>query len=166
MSDLIKSRFAVMDSATVGRLPLAIAGVRMALSYPLGLGAGGFLEKSEEFYYDVSNMPGSEIVLTMGTHNQFINTAVGYGVAGFLLLLMFVYMLFKYTLVLAGSNSSFYSVFGRGMFGAFVSYSVNSSFHNAGFLYGDVTIWYFIGLFFAILSMYSVEQSKDIYAAG
>lgn len=159
LSDVIFDRFTYMDESTYGRIPLAIAGLKMALMHPFGIGEGNYQFAASDMYYELSHLPGSEYMLVTSAHNQFINVLVSYGFAGLILLIIFYVLLFRELLKAGTCEDGFLNSFRTGVIGAFISYTVNSLFHNAGMFYSDVFIWYFIGLAFVCIKLFHMHDS-------
>lgn len=147
-------RLQTLDDSAMGRLPLALAGLKITQSHPFGIGMGQYSEYAETMYDEFRDYQGAAFMLQTSSHNQFINTLVAYGIPGFLLLMVLYVQLFKTLSVLMRSSDRFLNSMGLGLSGALISYTVNSFFHNAGLYYGDVYIWYFVGL---ILALHKLE---------
>ena len=147
----IRSRFIHLDESAYARLPMALAAFKIWLANPLGVGYGQFSAQAEQFFSELAGFRGAQQILHTGAHNQFLNTLVFYGLPGFLLLLI-LYKRVLQTLQSLWKNAqdSWGKGVALGLLGGFVSYLVNSLFHNAGPFISDPFHWYFIGLAVAL----------------
>jgi hypothetical protein len=154
-SEAIFERFTSLDGSAYGRLPLALAGLKLAALHPLGIGEGNYQYFASEMYYGLSHLQGAEFMLITSSHNQFINVLVSFGFPGLFLLIIFYVEMSKRLFKPAQYPSEFLNSFRVGCIGALASYTINSIFHNAGLFYGDVFVWYFVGLIFVYFKLSS-----------
>ena len=154
----VRNRFVYLDESAYARIPMTLAAIKISLSHPLGVGTGQFSAQAEQFFSELAGFRGAHQILHTGAHNQFLNTLVYYGFPGFLLLLILYKRVFQSLVYLWRTNqSSWIRGAALGLLGSFVSYLVNSLFHNAGPFIGDPFHWYFIGL---VAALYSIGRKR------
>jgi hypothetical protein len=147
---VFERRFSV-DESTLQRIPMALAGLKIGLNHPLGVGRG-HIEKYAEEFSELKQFVGGEMITS--THNQFLSTFSYYGIVGLILLLLFYRYIFKNLFYLRKNlDDDFLKGLCIGLIGSFVSYIINSLFHNAGPFVGDVFNWYIIGLVFVLIKL-------------
>lgn len=141
--------------STLSRIPLWLAGLKIFLNNPFGIGAGQYSKYGAEFLPELSHMPGAQNILTTSAHNQFLNILIYYGILGFLLLILFYYYIFKRLFYLYHNNdNTFIKGITIGLIGSFSAYIINSMFHNCGSFTADPFNWYFIGVVMFLLNDY------------
>lgn len=154
-SDIIANRFLKMDESALARIPQTIVGVKIFLSNPMGVGVGQFQTHSAAYFKEVSHLSGATEILRTSSHNQFLNTAVYYGIPGVFFLLLFYKRIFISLIHLRHSfEDPFLKGITIGLIGSFISYIINSLFHNAGPFVGDPFNWYFIGMVLVLLNLH------------
>lgn len=137
----------ISDSSAATRVPLFLTGIKVAKDNLLfGVGSGRFQEQTEDYYRDVFHMRGAPIIFSTTPHNQFINTLVYFGIPALLLLLYFYFKLIKGLFkTQKTTHDNYYRYISAGLIGSFISYIINSFFHNAGPFISDPYNWFFIG---------------------
>jgi len=154
-----------LDMSAVSRVPAQIATVKIALKRPTGIGRGpqdSKIQGEYERYYRGSlctfiNRFGANLspgVLkealispSTGSHNQFLNMLLVYGVLGFVLLVMFYVYIYQSLIQVIHCGASVYlQTIAISLLGGFSAYIVNSLFHNNGPFLSDPFNWYFIGM--------------------
>jgi len=139
--------------STLSRIPLWLAGFKIFMNNPFGVGAGEYSKYGAEFLPELSNMPGAQMILTTSSHNQFLNILIYYGFFGLLILTLFYYYIFKGLFYLYRNNKSiFFAGVILGLIGSFSAYILNSMFHNQGAFTVDPFNWYFIGMVMFLLN--------------
>ena len=137
--------FIAFDSSTMGRIPLALAGILSISERPLG--HGSHEPEAYKFYNMLSGMRGADNILTNSSHNSFINIGIGAGVIGLaagVFGYIYVYKLFRRRL---RQSNDFFPIYLNASSVAFmIGYFVQSSTHNTGMFYGDVLPWLLVGL--------------------
>lgn len=141
--------------STLSRIPLLLAGFKIFVNNPFGVGMGQYSKYGAEFLPELSHMPGAQKILTTSSHNQFLNILIYYGIFGLLLLVVFYYYIFKGMFYLyRNSDSIFIEGVTIGLIGSFSAYIINSMFHNCGPFMIDPFNWYFIGVVMFLLNNY------------
>ena len=162
-SDIIANRFLKMDESALARIPQTIVGVKIFLSNPMGIGVGQFQSYSAAYFKQVSHLSGATEILRTSSHNQFLNTAVYFGIPGLILLLLFYKRIFKSLSHLRHTQQEpFLNALAIGLIGSFISYIINSMFHNAGPFVGDPFNWYLIGMVLVLLNLNNKFKTENI----
>jgi len=151
----------ITDSSAATRIPLFLTGINVAKDNLLfGVGSGKFQEQTEDYYRDVFHMRGAPIIFSTTPHNQFINTLVYFGIPALLLLLYFYFKLIKgLFMTQKTTHDNYYRYILAGLIGSFISYIINSFFHNAGPFISDPYNWFFIG---AALVLFKLQNKGKI----
>jgi len=159
--NLRNMRMFSINTSVYSRIPLAIVGFKIFADNPLGAGMGAYAKYSTKYYNLVQDMRGAEQILNVGSsHNQFINIAVYYGVIGLILSIIFYYFIFKsLNFIKNNTNNKFNEMIAVALQFSFLSYIINSLFHNGGPFMGDVINFYFIGL---VLGFINISRKKYI----
>jgi len=152
------------DVSARSRVPMQLTAINYSLKHPLGTGsykvsksyAPSFVEKESVI---------KEQIITHTSHNQFLNVLTYYGFPGLFLLIAFYRILYKgikkqWEFINLNEKYQFEWIV-AGLAGTFISYLINSWFHNAGLFVGDVFHWYFIGMFFATGRLLIQEKNYD-----
>jgi len=150
------------DESASARLPLFVSALNIAKDNPFfGLGSGGFQKVAESYYGYVYQMRGAHAIAITGPHNQFLNTLVYFGIPGLLLLFIFYFTLLK-RLIFTQKTScdKYYQYISAGLLGAFISYIINSLFHNTGPFLSDPYNWFFIGAAFVIFKLHNRSEPQ------
>lgn len=143
------------------RVPLTLGALKVAIDHPLGVGKGGYSQAAKEYYRELSYLPGAEVILKTGTHNQFLNALVNYGIPGLLLLLLFYQRIFSgLNYFLRNREDPFLKAVAIGIYSMFISYIIHSLFHNAGPFGEDPFNWYFIGILMVLLNFVGHKTAK------
>lgn len=141
------------ESSALSRIPLAITAIKIARDHPLGVGRGQWEEQAEEYISEIRHLPFHQVVLVTSSHNQFLNILVYWGFPGLILVIMFYRQIFKgITFVRNTTNNPLFQTISAGLLGSFISYIINSMFHNAGPFLGDPFNWYLIGISFILMN--------------
>lgn len=147
-------------------IPERIVAFSLALSalseHPLGIGR--HLYYSEEAYRLLGEIPYFPWVeVRYAPHNSFLDIGTYYGFPGLLISLAFYYWIFKKILnVRKHLKDPFLGCINIGMLGSFISYVVNTSFHNRGFFNDEHFGWLFVGLVL-LLSKFVKERYQSNY---
>lgn len=147
----------ISDRSAALRIPLFFTALNVAKdNFLFGVGSGRFEEEAESYYRYVDHMRGARTIFVTTPHNQFLNTLVYFGVPGFLLLLLFYFRLFKgLILIQKTSQDTYYRFFSAGLLGSFISYIINSLFHNTGPFISDPYSWFFVAATFLLFKLQS-----------
>ena len=152
--EIINQRFLKPDSIAYARIPEAILAVKTFADYPMGVGMGHYDDIYTIHFSSVAHMKGADVAFRNTSHNQFLNVACYYGIPGLLLLLGLYWQIFcNLNRLRSRFNSSILKGITIGLIGTFVSYIVNSFFHNAGPFVGDPFNWYFIGMVLVLIQI-------------
>jgi O-antigen ligase len=153
----------VEDQSAQDRIPLFVMGVRIVTMYPFGIAsASKYTEYSLEEFDSISDMEHADAVKYLAPHNQFLNTLLYWGIAGFvLLILLFIYQFKVLIRILRTTDNNFIWAVSYGIVGVSIAYIINSFFHNAGPFLGDIFYWYIIGLIPALVNILSREQLNN-----
>ena len=152
--EIINQRFLKPDSIAYARIPEAILAVKTFADYPMGVGIGNYENIYTSYFSSVAGMEGAEVAFTNRAHNQFLNVACDTGIPGLLLLLGLYWQIFRnLNRLRLKLQSPMLKGVCIGLIGTFVSYIVNSFFHNAGPFLGDAFNWYFIGMVLVLIQI-------------
>lgn len=143
-----------LDSSALGRFPMIAMGIMYILDNPLGKGVFwykdymNYARVNVDWFDFINNSEVLNHLVVYAPHNQIINTFAMYGILiGILYLYVYIKTIKKlHHAFLGGDALSFYLLL------CFAGYFVNTFFHNAGPMVGDLMIWYFIGMVFAYLT--------------
>jgi O-antigen ligase len=139
------------DKSAVGRIPLFLTGLYIAKDNLLfGVGYDRFHDYTDHYYGNIYNMQGAAGVSYHPPHNQFINILVYFGIPGFLLLSAFYLVIVKKLSFMQNFTDPYFSCISAGLLGSYISYIINSSFHNLGPFLSDPYAWFFIGATFVL----------------
>jgi hypothetical protein len=144
ISNLVTSRFVEDNIASRGRFTLYTFSLLSSLSSPLGYSIGD----NREVETLISNMDYANIIYKFSPHNQILTSTAKYGwVAIILIFLIYrkIIIVSKYLLNKMKYDRQ-YPLY-VGISASFISYFINSMFHNAGLLSGHVMHWMMIFIF-------------------
>lgn len=131
-------------------IPNRIIGYSLAFSslteHPLGVGSHQYYsEEADKFLSEIPIYPWAKV--SYAPHNSLLNIGTYYGFPGLFLCLVFYYWVFKRILELRKRlEDPFLSCINVGILCSFISYLVNTSFHNRGFFNGEHFGWFFVGI--------------------
>jgi O-antigen ligase len=148
------------DSASI-RIPLYFSALCVARDNPLfGVGSGRYEETAEDYYGLIYHLRGSHVIGVTGTHNHFLNILVYFGIPGIALLIAFYFILFsKLVSIYKDCYRNCYRYVAVGLIGSYVSYLINSFFHNSGPFISDPYNWFFIGITFVLFKFAEEEKA-------
>ena len=133
------------------------------------LGTAKLVEAYDEYHYDaLMSSWGTYFTGVNSPHNQFLNTGVEFGFPALLMLILFYHRVFD-TLISVRKRvlpDRFMYGLSIGLVGSFLSYILNSLFHNDGPLRGDFFNWFFVGLVVALEQVTSRSRYPLVASAG
>jgi len=142
------------EGSALGRIPLWISSIYLALDNPVGVGHDKYKEAVIEHAWKVSHFEYGEIVYTTTPHNQFLKVLTNWGIPGLILLILFYYYLLKeINNIRKSTQNEYYRILSIGLFCSLLSYIINSVFHNLGPFIGDAFHWYFLGMSFSLIKI-------------
>ncbi len=147
LTPAVSDRITTNDDSSRGTLARIVLGTSMAVENPLGTGGGSssaFWESAEKHWSEIFEMEGSQSVNIEASHNQFLNTAIYYGIWGFALLLLLYHYTFRLLAVPVMRENDLISNCMIGAKASLIGYTVHSLFHNAGPFIGEQHIWYLL----------------------
>jgi hypothetical protein len=119
--------------------------------HPFGIGSDLFY--SEEAHRSLSQIPYyTWVKVSYAAHNSLLDIGMYYGFPGLFLGLAFYYWIFKRISFLRKQlKDPFLWRINIGILGSFISYCINTSFHNRGFFNGEHFGWVFVGIVLILL---------------
>jgi O-antigen ligase len=131
-------------------VPNRIVGYYLALSSltenPLGLGSYQYYsEEADRFLNEIPLYTWAKV--SYAPHNSLLDIGTYYGIPGLFLCLVFYYLIFKRISELRKQlEDPFLTCINIGILCSFISYLVNTCFHNRGFFNGEHFGWFFVGM--------------------
>ncbi|MBE0427545.1 MAG: O-antigen ligase family protein [Nitrospirae bacterium] len=145
-------RLVTAEGSALGRIPLWISSLYIAMDNPLGVGHDKYKEAVIVHAWKVSHYERGGIVYTTTPHNQFLKVLTNWGLPGLILLILFYYYLLKkINNIRKSTQNKDFRILSIGLFCSLLSYIINSVFHNLGPFIGDAFHWYFIGMSLSLI---------------